>query len=276
MSSLAPVVVIPFYQIHLSQSELFSVAHNTKVLQEFRIVAVCPQSIEVPLKKILMVIYPKIEIESFDDIYFGSISGYNRLLKSAEFYKRFSAHEYLLLAQTDALVISNELEKWCAPKYSYIGAPWFEGFTQPTKPLRLMGVGNGGFSLRRIQDFIECLQNNCYLPNVLATKPTKIFDIPGHLRFIKHHYLYSWSKGVFQTKINEDVFWGLLIPMRHPKFKVAPIKKAYEFAFDAEPRYLFELNHQQLPFGCHAWERYDRDFWIEKLNSLGIAIPNHN
>lgn len=276
MSSLAPVVVIPFYQIHLSQSELFSVARNTKVLQEFRIVAVCPQSMEVPLKKILIAIYPKIEIETFDDIYFGSISGYNRLLKSAEFYKRFSTHEYLLLAQTDALVISNELEKWCAPKYSYIGAPWFEGFTQPTKPLRLIGVGNGGFSLRRIQDFIECLQNNCYLPNVLAKKPTKIFDIPGHLRFIKHHYLFAWSKGVFQTKINEDVFWGLLIPMRHPKFKVAPIEKAYEFAFDAEPRYLFELNHRQLPFGCHAWERYDRDFWIEKLDSLGITIPSPN
>ena len=276
MSSLAPVVVIPFYQIHLSQSELFSVAHNTKLLQEFRIVAVCPHSIAVPLKKILLNLYPKIEIETFNDSYFGSISGYNQLLKSADFYKRFFAHEYLLLVQTDALVISNALEKWCASKYSYIGAPWFEGFTQPTKPLKLIGVGNGGFSLRRTHDFIECLQDNCYLPNVLATKATKIFDIPGHLRFIKHHYLFAWSKGIFQTKINEDVFWGLLIPMRHPKFKVAPIEKAYEFAFDTEPRYLFELNHQQLPFGCHAWERYDRDFWIEKLGTLGITIPNPN
>ena len=274
MSSLAPVIVIPFYQTYLSQSELFAVAHNAKVLEGFRMVAVCPQSIAEPLQKILLALHPKIEIETFNDVYFGGISGYNQLLKSVDFYKRFSDHEYLLLVQTDALVISNDLEKWCASKYSYIGAPWFEGFTQPTKPLKLMGVGNGGLSLRRIHDFIECLQDNSYLPNILAKKPAKIFDIPGHLRFIKHHYLFAWSKGFFQTRINEDVFWGLLIPKRFSQFKVAPIEKAYQFAFDAEPRYLFELNHQQLPFGCHAWERYDRTFWEEKLGSIGIIFPS--
>lgn len=274
MTSKAPVIVIPFYQTSLSASELFSFAHNTKLLGKFRIVAACPQSIQGSLQKILVEICPKIELETFDDAYFGSIAGYNRLLKSKDFYQRFAKHEYLLLVQTDALAISNELEKWCSLKYSYIGAPWFDGFTHPTKPLQLIGVGNGGFSLRRVQDFIDCLQENSYLPNSLAKKPNKALDIAGSLRFIKHHYLFAWSMGPFQTKINEDVFWGLLIPKRYPQFKVAPIDKAYEFAFDAEPRYLFELNHQKLPFGCHAWERYDRDFWQEKLSSLGIMIPS--
>jgi len=269
----SPVVVIPFYQAKLSKSELFSFVHNTKLLAKFRIVAVCPPTIEKSLKKILLDLYPGIEFELFDETFFGSIAGYNRLLKSTEFYRRFAKHEYLLLAQTDALVLADELEQWCTTQYSYIGAPWFEGFTQPTKPLRLMGVGNGGFSLRRVQDFIDCLTDNCYLPNLLANAPTSILDFPGYLRFIKHHYLFAWSKGVLQTRINEDVFWGLLIPKRYPKFKVAPIEKAYEFAFDAEPRYLFELNHRKLPFGCHAWQRYDENFWVEKLQSLGYKIP---
>ena len=276
MTSSAPVVVIPFYQTKLSKSELFSVAHNTKLLKKFRIVAVCPQAIKNSLQQILLDICPNIEFESFDEAYFGSIAGYNRLLKSTEFYRRFSHHEYLLLVQTDALVLTDELEKWCATQYSYIGAPWFEGFTQPTKPLRLMGVGNGGFSLRRVQDFIDCLTDNCYLPNVLAKAPSGILDFSGYLRFIKHRYLFAWSKGVLQTRINEDVFWGLLIPRRYSKFKVAPIEKAYEFAFDAEPRYLFELNHHQLPFGCHAWQRYDEAFWIEQLNCLGYDISKLN
>jgi len=273
MTSSAPVVVIPFYQTSLSKSELFSFAHNTKLLAKFRIVAVCPHSIEKPLKKILLNLYPSIEFELFDETYFGSISGYNRLLKSIDFYGRFACHEYLLLVQTDALVLADELEKWCATQYSYIGAPWFEGFTQPAEPLRLIGVGNGGFSLRRVQDFIDCLTSNRYLPNLLAKLPTSILDLSGYLRFIKHHYLFAWSKGILQTRINEDVFWGLLIPNRYPKFRVAPIEKAYSFAFDAEPQYLFKLNHNKLPFGCHAWERYDRDFWVEKLKSLGCEIP---
>lgn len=276
MTSKAPVVVIPFYQTGLSPSELFSFTHNTKLLGKFRIVAACPQSIQEPLQKILVEICPKIELETFDDAYFKSITGYNRLLKSKDFYQRFAKHEYLLLVQTDALAISNELEKWCSLNYSYIGAPWFDGFTHPTKPLKLIGVGNGGFSLRRVHDFIDCLQENSYLPNSLAKKPNKAFDILGSLRFIKHHYLFAWGMGPLQTKINEDVFWGLLIPKRYPQFKVAPIDKAYEFAFDAEPRYLFELNHQNLPFGCHAWERYDRDFWLDKLNSLGMIIPSRD
>jgi hypothetical protein len=274
MISSAPVVVIPFYQSCLSASELFSFSHNTKLLEKFRIVAVCPRSIKESLQKILVEIYPKIEIETFEDSYFRSIAGYNRLLKSNNFYRRFTKHEYLLLVQTDALAISNELDKWCSLKYSYIGAPWFDGFTCPVKPLRFIGVGNGGFSLRRVQDFIDCLQENTYLPNSLAKKPNKAFDISGLFRFIKHHYFFAWSMGPLQTKINEDIFWGLLIPKRYRQFKVAPIDKAIEFAFDAEPRYLFELNHQLLPFGCHAWERYDRDFWLEKLDSLGISIPN--
>lgn len=274
MSLSAPVIVIPFYQTSLSPSELCSFAHNTQLLSQYRIVAVCPQSIAMPLHAMLLEISPQIEIEIFDDAYFESIAGYNRLLKTSEFYMRFSTHEYLLLAQTDALVLSNELEKWCSLKYSYIGAPWFEGFTQPHKPLKLLGVGNGGFSLRRVQDFIDCLQNNSYLPNVLAPKPSQLSDFSAYLRLIKHHYLFAWSKGIFQTRINEDVFWGLLIPKKFPQFKVAPIEKAIQFAFDAEPRYLFELNHNKLPFGCHAWERYDREFWKEKFSSLGIDIPD--
>jgi hypothetical protein len=276
MTPKAPVVVIPFYQTSLSPSELFSFAHNTKLLEKFRIVAVCPQSIKESLQKILAGIHPQIELETFEDAYFGSIAGYNRLLKSKDFYQRFTQHEYLLLVQTDALAISDELEKWCSLKYSYIGAPWFDGFSQPSEPLQLIGVGNGGFSLRRVQDFIDCLQKNTYLPNSLAKKPNKAFDIVGLFRFIKHHYLFAWSKGPLQTKINEDIFWGLLIPKCYQQFKVAPIDKAIEFAFDAEPHYLYELNHQKLPFGCHAWERYDRDFWLEKLGSLGIIIPNRN
>jgi hypothetical protein len=31
---------------------------------------------------------------------------------------------------------------------------------------------------------------------------------------------------------------------------------------------LYELNGHELPFGCHAWERYDRAFWEEQLPFL--------
>ncbi len=31
--------------------------------------------------------------------------------------------------------------------------------------------------------------------------------------------------------------------------------------FDAEPKKCYEMTKQFLPFGCPAWEKYDREFW---------------
>jgi hypothetical protein len=37
------------------------------------------------------------------------------------------------------------------------------------------------------------------------------------------------------------------------------------FAFEAAPRQCLEMNQGRLPFGCHAWGRYDREFWTPHL-----------
>jgi hypothetical protein len=42
---------------------------------------------------------------------------------------------------------------------------------------------------------------------------------------------------------------------------VAPVEEALGFSFEREPRYCFERNGGRLPFGCHAWNRWDRPFW---------------
>ena len=38
-------------------------------------------------------------------------------------------------------------------------------------------------------------------------------------------------------------------------------REALEFSFELAPRYCFMMNGRRLPFGCHAWFRYDREFW---------------
>lgn len=47
----------------------------------------------------------------------------------------------------------------------------------------------------------------------------------------------------------------------YPAFKIAPLEVALRFAFECVPRYCFEKNNFTLPFGCHAWAKYDREFW---------------
>ncbi len=42
--------------------------------------------------------------------------------------------------------------------------------------------------------------------------------------------------------------------------------EACAFAFERSPRYLYEKNANILPFGCHAWEKYDKAFWLNHIH----------
>jgi hypothetical protein len=64
-----------------------------------------------------------------------------------------------------------------------------------------------------------------------------------------------------KNKRNEDEFWSDAAQTYYPEFKVASFETGLHFAFEVAPKLCFELNHRTLPFGCHAWHKYDRDFW---------------
>jgi hypothetical protein len=61
--------------------------------------------------------------------------------------------------------------------------------------------------------------------------------------------------------LNEDLFWSDRAKLFYPNFKTAPVDVALHFSFERFPRYCFQKNGNQLPFGCHAWARWDREFW---------------
>jgi hypothetical protein len=46
------------------------------------------------------------------------------------------------------------------------------------------------------------------------------------------------------------------------------LKDALEFAFERYPRKCFKLNNHNLPFGVHAWEKYDKSFWLNHVDSI--------
>jgi len=39
--------------------------------------------------------------------------------------------------------------------------------------------------------------------------------------------------------------------------------EALGFAFENVPEELYKLNNDQLPFGCHAYEKYSPEFWAK-------------
>jgi hypothetical protein len=60
---------------------------------------------------------------------------------------------------------------------------------------------------------------------------------------------------------NCDLFWSDRAVSFLPEYRVASLEQGLEFAFEVAPRKCFAMNGGKIPFGCHAWARYDRAFW---------------
>lgn len=247
------IVLIPVYKPTLSQDELCSLNRCIEVLKSYDIGLICPCSLEM----VDTWRGKDFRIYKFRDHYFKSIDGYNRLMLNKEFYQTYSDYQYILIYQLDAIAFFDDLERFLKLDYDYIGAPWIFGQTFSKKVANTFWskisklidikihdficddktfVGNGGLSLRKVSSFIKILSEfECFLN--------------------------SYSD-------NEDVFFSWIGKMYPDKFKVAPLEIALQFSFETYPRECYEMNGRRIPFGCHAWKKYDPEFLWELLNSV--------
>ncbi len=173
----------------------------------------------------------------FKDKWFKSSKAYSRLLMNEEFYKCFNQYEYILIYQLDAFVFKDNLKYFCDLGYDYVGAPWLSGLVYYWNyKYNTLYVGNGGFSLRNVD---KCIK-------LIRLKST-----------------------LFLEYINEDIFFSM---GNSDIFRVAPVKVALEFSFEREVNRSFEMNEKKIPFGCHAWERYNLTFWKPYIEEHGFLI----
>ena len=80
------------------------------------------------------------------------------------------------------------------------------------------------------------------------------------------------KKRAKEWQTNEDIFWSQSVPSLIPNFRIPDVPTALKFAFEFELRTSYEMNQKELPFGCHAWERYDIDFWRPFIRHYGYDI----
>jgi hypothetical protein len=236
-------------------------------------------------KYLLMPDNVSVEREGFKSIrfpvkFFGSAAAHNHLLMWPRFYRAFESYEYILMYHLDSLVLGNDLEEWCKAGYDYIGAPWLPCSDTPW--VKEPRVGNGGFALMKVESVLKVLHNRyrnepaTYWSDLLTRNRARCgLLIPLLERFQKwfpesrivNRPLEDWRITAEPAKFgrNNDFFWSF-DAMRHlPGFKLAPVNEGLRFAFEAAPRLCFEMNGQNLPFGCHAWTKFDRAFWEPHL-----------
>jgi hypothetical protein len=202
-------------------------------------------------------------IKRFDNKYFGTVEAHRKLMLSPRFYKSFRDYVYILIYHLDSLVFSDQLMKWCETGLDYVGAPWIG------VPGIVDKVGNGGFSLRKVDSFLKVIYSRRYFIDPDGYWEENYASKPIHRRLInlpKKGLMHLNAVNNARRKIslyvhNEDAFWANWATYFYPAFRIASIETALSFAFECFPSHCFELNNRILPFGCHAWHKYEREFW---------------
>ena len=246
----------------LTEDEKISLTHLIRHLGPYDKYFLLPKSIKFEV--------PGFNNMIFDNHYFGSVDANRKLMFSKEFYKRFKRYEYILIYHLDALVFSDQLKEWCQKGYDYIGPPWVRHEKAPYAGLKIENaVGNGGFSLRRIDAFLKVIDSKRFLldpqeywDKAYANENLFVKAINYPKKILKHFSFFNGSKlEMARFKYNEDHFWARRARYYYPDFKTPSVETALRFGFECLPRHCFELTDRKLPFGCHAWPKYDRRFW---------------
>jgi hypothetical protein len=253
MNNYQCAVIVPVYR-SLTGREIQFVRQGKMMTSGFEKVFVAPHSLvfDDTFKE-----FPDYRIFRFDDGFFQSLQTYNQLMLSVEFYETFAAYRYILMLQPDAWLFKSELNYWCGKNYDYIGAPWAnpEGkkhgwwyrllidycpcllSSRLTREYMLYHkVGNGGLSLRKVSACIS----------ILKRSPEEL------LRFYKEN-----ARGCY----HEDVCWALQSRRIDKTFNIPNWKEAMLFSIETHPGESYSLIHKKLPFGCHAPDKYEPEFW---------------
>lgn len=257
------IIVVPIHKDKLSEEDRLSLKQLNKILGHYPCSFIIPEKKKVDLS--MCNDFINHTTERFEDSYFSSIQGYNRLMLSAEFYNRYKHFSYMLVYQLDSYIFKDELHRFCNCQFDYIGAPWLLKAKYNTmlgklfiktkayihklhnKPFRpsLLGnkIGNGGFSLRKIETFLHtCLTQK--------EEIAKYLDLSTKF-----------------SEYNEDAFWATRKNFCYPS-----LKEALSFSFDISPQLAYRYT-KNIPMGCHGWSKPENKvFWQSIIYSAPTVL----
>ena len=262
-------VVIPVYRTPDRWEEI-SLRQCCKVLGQYDHYLVAPDDLDTSAFQSLWSEYGLALHEMrFAPEYFKGISGYNRLCLSRGYYARFSrgGYAYILVYQPDAFIFQDDLDKWCARGYEYIGAPNIGKAKQTVySPAMPMRVGNGGFSLRSIPAFMRFFDGRKPVFNLWHILASPLVWKRNYrwlvVKALQLRFTGNTPAAVLaRWRGNEDDFWGCLLALSEYALLRPDPEEALQFAFDRFPKELYARTGH-LPMGCHAWHKYEyEEFW---------------
>lgn len=271
-------VVIPVYLPNLSPNEALSLNQCLRVLNNYSITLATHRDVDLQQYQDAFLQSKKpFKVAYFDKKYFVSVFSYSQLLLSRTFYASFKDNDYILIYQLDGFVFKDELSDWCAKGYDYIGAPWLKHYGVNYDGNELWKVGNGGVSLRRVSTFLDAFNRPFPYKSawffVKSIRKNRL--MPMMLRTLHMLFIMSYSKRTVEyilerytdERVNEDCFWAEAFQTTSLALNIPDLLTAARFCIEKKPSHIYELIGHQLPFTCHAFEKYEYEsFWKEIID----------
>ncbi len=271
-------VVVIVHKAELSFYEKKSLLECLKQLKIYDIFLVHPANLDITNYSFAL---HKLIIMPVDGIWLKDYESFNRMKINFWFYNKFKAYQNILFYELDSWIFSDQLIYWENLGFDYIGAPWI--LINQNNDIEVYGIGNGGFSLRNVSKHLKLIRS---LRIISCLKKFEKFNDFGILpQFLKLlHLIINSIKTQSYWENNftgqEDIFWTQDLPkilidfnsnsktlnflykiLIYKEFKIADFNNACKFSFEMYPEKLYELNDNKLPFGCHAWQKYNSEFW---------------
>lgn len=268
------VVILPVYQEFacLTKFERISYRRMLAILRDRDIILVTNKGVNVaPYIDEAQIYNKSIGVKYFKRSYFKSTRTYNELLLSSSFYKSFLSYKYMLIYQLDAYVFVDNIDHWIACDYDYVGAPWFEKYSDYESGFELWEVGNGGLSLRKVEFYYRLLKFNRALYRGIDKHQGLMQYLKSLLRQLGFQNNIRWHKRKTRGVLNEDSFLTHYIKKITNRSELIPRiplpKEAALFAFEKSPSYLYKLCGSKLPMGCHAFVKFEYEtFWSKYIH----------
>jgi hypothetical protein len=270
-----PTVLVPVHKPVPSNLEIISLRQCGRCFAGRPLVLLAPAGLDLSNYQALL---PNARVILVDPKCISSVSAYNRLMITPMIYHSLSAHTHVLVHEPDALVLRDELDFWCEQPYDYIGAPWFADYLNAKPDAPLLGVGNFGFSLHRPAVMLMILRGGqrWYGAAQLRWDLSRAFrkgEANSLIRILRGAGAAGTLRGASAIyDDNCDFFWAQTVPKLVRDFRIAPPEVAVKFSWETLPRKCYKLCDGDLPFGLHAWARYDFAFLKPLLERSGVEL----
>ena len=264
-------VLINFYKKELTSEEIISLKSCISKLKNHNLFFLGPDNIDLTEYKKNA---PDVNFHLVPPIFFKGAINYSRYLLSENLYKDFKDFDFILIYQLDCFIFRDELDFWASKDYDFVGSPLFENFEE-NENFQFLGVGNGGLSIRNVKNIYKLLNSwEKQTPYLGIVKSKYLAGIQYKLGLVFYKFISSLTGYKYHRPLNsilnnhnDDIILGLFYSKELGILKTPTPLEASRFSTEIHSEYLYEKNNRSLPMGCHAWQKYEPEFWSRHINT---------